>query len=506
MVAALKEARRVYTDPLVVETDAHSRRRTKYELLRSYYTNEAFEDLIKWQAYRSSHRLYTHTRMIYNPVKRLVDFYVNHVYPGVLSEDGSRLPAGIQLAIPLADDTDPELKAAIAQYWQWGNWQAGCGLMVQYGGITGNVLVENIDDLDRGKVIPNVVWAGHVAELELDETDNVKFYATEYDSIDEKGQQYTYRKEVDSDSYKTYRDDKPQGFDGKDAEYENPYGFVPAVWAKHMNQGGDFGIPAVGGSTAKIDELNSLASHVNDQIHKVIHGTMLIATDGDIVPLFSPPVKNDKRGLLSSADLSTYTTDRQSAPLFKAPPNTTAVPLINNLDLASALEHANALMSEIERDFPEITFYEKLREMTQVTGPAADRLMGDVKQKVLRVAANYDLQSTKLFQMAAAVSGWRLNRGDWGDKPSKQQMKFAPFDLTSYQKGQLDFSIMPRPLISLNESEMIGIDKARADAVKVKSEFIDEIQILSELGYNEDKIKEIQKRRREIDVIPSEAQ
>src|SRR5207249_9582643 len=75
---------------------------------------------------------------------------------------------------------------------------------------------------------------------------------------------YLYCKEVDANSFRYYRDQEPYDY-GYGAIIENPYGFVPAVWIKHMDVGGDHGSPAIAGSFGKIDRkstrLNS--SHVS---------------------------------------------------------------------------------------------------------------------------------------------------------------------------------------------------------------------------------------------------
>jgi hypothetical protein len=98
--------------------------------------------------------------------------------------------------------------------------------------------------------------------------------------------------------------------------------------------------------------------------------------------------------------------------------------------------------------------------MSQVTGPAAARLMGDVGGNVWEAAANYDAASIKLFQMAVAISGWRVQNGDWGT-PSRQQEKFRPFNLESYQRGDLDLSITVRPLIPVTALEQVAIDRQK---------------------------------------------
>src|SRR5687767_3885459 len=121
MTAAIAAFRNPNTFPgEIVETP----RQEYFNLLWSYYQNSTFDDLNAWARYREEFQLYRNIRSIYNPTRRIVNFYVAQVYPGVLSEDASQLPDGVQLAIPFAEDTDQTLKTTIAQFWQWSNWQS----------------------------------------------------------------------------------------------------------------------------------------------------------------------------------------------------------------------------------------------------------------------------------------------------------------------------------------------------------------------------------------------
>jgi hypothetical protein len=189
--AGLAAARRVFEDPQTAYQQQYFRTRVaEYALLWAYYNNSMFDKSIgylnNWTTYRtfalykSNYNLYRNIRLIYNPTRRLVDFYAGAIYPGVLSEDGDDLPDGVPLAVPFAEDTDDALKDAIAQFWQWSNWQSKKAVQVRYGAALGSVLIEICDDLDRGKVTAEVVWPGFVTNLRLDSAGNVKSYWLEY--------------------------------------------------------------------------------------------------------------------------------------------------------------------------------------------------------------------------------------------------------------------------------------------------------------------------------------
>jgi hypothetical protein len=454
-------ARRAYDEPnMGNQYRSFYRRISEYDLLWSYYNSSAFDRAARflnnqiaggyygpylWDRYKANYNLYRNIRLIYNPTTRLVNFYAGQVYPGVLSEDGSKLPDGVPLAIPFSDDTSPALRSAIAQIWQWSNWQQKKAVEVRYCAALGSVLVEVEDDLDRGKVCLSVCWPGTVVDLDLDNAGNVKSYTIEYYTYEDGVGQYRYKKTVDQQYFRYFKDDEPFDY-GYGAVVENPYGFVPAVWIKHSDMGGDHGAPVISGTMGKIDELNNLASHVHDQIHKVIGAPLLISSKSKITNLFS----TQKRG--PTSDFLEPSTDQESVLMLAGPEDAKAQTLAGDLNLADAALHMDRIITEIENDHPELSFYKELRTMSQVTGPGAQRMMGDVEQLVIEAQAGYDLQNIKLFQMAVAMAGFRANSGNWGPLNSQQQ-KFAPFNLDSYEAGDLEMAIMPRPLLNSTKLE-----------------------------------------------------
>lgn len=466
--------RRYYDNPSMVEGGAaRESRADQYLALWAYYDNSAFEDIFKWAQYRSQYRLYARMRSLYNPTRRLVDFYAGQVYPGVLSEDGTKLPDGVPLAIPLSVDTPAELKSAIAQLWRWSNWQANKAVYVRYGAACGNVMVEILDNVDAGKVAANVVWPGLITWLDLDSAGNVKAYVMEYFATGDDGLRYVYRKEVDSDEYATFKDGEPFDYTGGGTRWANPYGFVPAVWVKHKEIGGDFGAPAIHGSIGKLDEVNSLASHIHDQIHTVIGAPIGVFSDGMIGKGMLKPVTATNEIELANANPwqgsrrpppnefgRAAAPDRGNVLILNGPFNTKVESIAGKLPLSEAMDIVQKLIEEVEQDHPELALFRELRSMSQLTGPAANRIMGDVAGLVSESSASYDRGSIAIFQMACAIGGWRANNGDWGPL-SRQQLLFAPFDLDSYDKGHLDFDIDPRPLVTPTETERLAIEREK---------------------------------------------
>lgn len=445
-----------------------------YDALFDYYNNAAFEGGY-WSRYIEQYKLYRKTRPIYNPVKRLVEFYASNIYPGVLSPDGLAFGDDIPLAFPFNKDIDEELRLAIAQVWQWTNLQSQKATICRTGAMTGNVFISLIDDVDRSKIVYDIKWPGFITELVLDDSDNVIKYVIEYAATDEEGEAYQYKKEVNRFTISTFRDGQPEGFNGSPAEYPNPYGFVPAVWISHTNTGTDVGAPAIKGDIAKIDEVNSIVAHIHDDIHKQIASPQVLAT--------ASPVAFALRR--EDAEVSGIDPDELRM-LLKAGSDTSVHKLSGNLDLGDAFQYVEKLLEEIEKDNPELTFWEKLREMSTVTGPGAQRMLGDVQNALWSAASNYDQQMIKLFQMSVAIGGWRVNNGEWVD--NRQTAKFEPFDLESYESGDLDFTLLPRSIVPSTTDEKIAQRGVKTDnALKLK-DYLPAEQILLEAGYSEEEI------------------
>lgn len=453
--AAVAEFRRVYADPAAAAgLNADGVRRAAYPLLWKYYQNSAFEDAGLWARYRAAHRLYKNIRPIYNPTRRLVDFYAGIIYQGEWATDPKRMikPAA---AIPFEEGMDAALLAAIGQVWRWSNWQAQKATAIRYCAALGDVLVTVVDDLPREKVYFEVIWPGQVAEIDLDERGNVAGYALEYEVGEEGGQAgqagagrtYLFRREVDKGAIREYHDGKQV------SAAANPYGFVPAAWIQHTPTSAPHGEPAMR-SLGKVDELNNLAAAAHDQAMRVLKAPILVAGNNiNLTPGQSPVVKRNPqlagRVAAEAAQEINIITGGDGARIEAV-----------KLDPGEAISLMEHLIAEIEADHPEMTMYQKLREMSQVTGPGAARMFGDVATLVDAARAQYDRATVALCQMAVAIGGWRLKNGDWA-WPDQQQGAFAGFDLDSYAAGRLDVAIRSRPLVPLTEQEQIEIERQR---------------------------------------------
>jgi hypothetical protein len=450
-----------------------------YDDLWSLYDGSAWSDLAKRNKFLSSQpRVYRNTRLLYSHATIVGDFYASHVYLGALASDGMRLPDGSPGAIPIDpqtgdDATDQQLRDAIAHSWSRWNWQDGMTIRPLYCSVLGDGLTELIPDPERHTVWPQWMWPGYVVDLQLDQVDNVKGYILEYPVTqvrNGKSESFRFRKEVTQEAYRFWKNDTPwsdndEGGHG-DAEQENPYGFVPAIWDRHKRSPRTFrGLSAIANTRQALIELNSILSHGMDFQRKAFGAPVLIkgGMKGAAKQVVGPERDDDASKLAETLT-------------FKEVANDGGVEQLQ-FRIDHTLEALEWTKQGILEANPEADFYNQLRQMTTLTGVAAERALGDAVGRVTLARARYDTQSVKLFQMAVAMCGHAAGAGWWGTLDERDRV-YQPFGLDSYKSGQLDLVILPRPVVPETRAEQIAYVAALERLLTEKA--------FAELGYDED--------------------
>lgn len=496
---------RSYGTPDLEEISSEQEHRElRYQLLYELHNGIAYDDMDSWQDYKSRHGLYRWLRPIWSHAQQLVDFYAYRIYNGAIPIDGITLPDGVRGSVPFSPFTDMKLaKAANALLTDW-NFQSIGPMLVTYTATIGELLVELRDNPETGKVTMHFIWPGLVKEILLDEAENIISYSLEYDVTEKQRDidtnmyttvRYKYRREVDSDSIRTYKDGVLHPFNGEPASIPNPYGFVPAVWFRHIKRIGVRGEPAIVGTIAAADEVNSLLSHLIDKTHVKLKSPILVSGN------LSPNAMQRAIGSLMTQAKRPFTAGlggrqdgREELDILEAPQGTR----IDTLDikLEDSRQIVNLLIQNIEKNCPEITVFNEMRGMTQITGPAAARLFGDIEPKFRTIASGYDQQLRKLLQMGIAISGWRLANGDWDgtrnrDNNGQQisgltemQQRFAGFNLGSFATGSMNLDILPRQLFEATEKERIDLLIAKKSLLQI----VPQRQLAIEAGYREEMI------------------
>lgn len=418
-----------------------------YALYEAYYANHMYRRDGVYHDKRTG--LPVTIRAIHNPVTRVVDWYAGRVSPGAWTADG--LPInGKPNRIPFGDDTGELIRLAVQQVFSWGAAGFDMGLYVRTGAKLGDVFAEVVSDVERQKVYPKLIHPRFVTDIEWNDSGDVVRYRVEIPMQDESGRNYTWGKIVDKETVTTLKDGKPHGYDGQPETIDNPWGFVPAIWVQHRNNGGQHGDPCFAGVLGKIDELNGIVSEIDDYILRFTKQKVIIGTEN--VKEFMDALSGSNVDRSSEGDpaiTAAYVNrKRESQPVTAGKGPITAIRMIENMGLAEAVPHRDRLKEEIEADLPEITLSDKLLAMQQVTAPGAVPLVQDVQHRLDEAAANYDAGIVKLGQMCISMAAQCIASGIWERRSlTAQQQRFLPFSVDSFDRGELTFSISPRTLI-----------------------------------------------------------
>ncbi len=449
-----------------------------FDQARDYYSGARFSRRFgkNWAADLEILQLYKHTRLIYNYVPTVVDFYVDNIWSAAADEDN---PA---LVTPVAAGASDELIEAVAQIDQWTNWRAKQKKVKREAGVKGACLVEIIDDLERGKILDKIIKPEHVVSVEMNSSDDVVRYAIAYPAKDEKGEVYTYQKIVTKELFYYFRDDEPFVPPGKTAAIEqNPYGFCPAAYFVH-DETEDGNPQGAFTDYDKLDNLNSLASHIDDFVHKAIESPKLIGSeDGKIEPVIGGT--KDKDGNITTEDT------RRAWAVFIAEGAVSVHDLLGNLPLGEAIQIVEMQIKSFEKVYPEIKYEEVISGASDASGIALERRLIPAQNKLDHAAANYDQQLIKLRQMMIAIAGWRTSNGWTNLTPA--QRKFAAFNLDSYDKGELDFNLKRSLLIEMSEKERLELDGLKLDNANKAAGILPLEKRIALLGFDEKETREL---------------
>ena len=477
----------------------------RYELLFQVAQGVAYDDLTLWADYRSKFGLYRNTRHLWNHAAALLDFYAYRVWSGTIPDDGMNLPDGVENMVPFAPDTEAILAAAAAALLLDWSFQDRASIFVRNTAILGEQLLELKDYPESGRISLETIWPAFVKEIDLNEAGDVQSFVLEYkvtEKISKPGGgvqevSYVYRRESDRTSFRTYRNGQPFAYpDGRGGKVPptvpNPYGFVPAVWMRHHKTTGIRGESALVGTLAAADEVNSLLSHLMDKTHVALRSPVVVSGN------FALNALQRAIGSLQSMAKRGPTNDygdgndfREEQDILEAPAGTRVETI--DVNLAQAREVVTDLKAGVEKNIPETTVFEEMRTMTQITGPAAARLFGDVEPKYRTIASgSYDRSLVKLIQMGISMSGWRVNNGDWDGtrtvddvgKPiaglTERQERFRSFNLGSYGQGKMNLVIMPRQLFPATLEERL----TQAETKRRVLPSLPETVVAEELGYD----------------------
>lgn len=461
-------------------TDVEARR-IRYSILWAMYENTAYDKIHSWSvSYKALKGLYKYIRNIYNPSYRIGEFWKGKLLGGVLDPlagDGTQTPS----ALPIITENE-KLRPAIAKIWEWSNWQIKKDIFGLWTPVLGDGVLKIVDDPDREKVYMKPIHPGSLKDVELDQFGNVKAYVLEYKREDPRpgrSGQVIFReiaeREEGSDViyFSTYLDNGLFAWDEeKGAEWEEDYGFVPMVVLQHNDVGLDFGWSELYPGLSKFREVDDQASKLNDQIRKIVEGAWLLA--GVAAPTTKPTATGE-----TPTDEKPQPGREEMKMFYSTNPDAKAHSLVSPLEIEQVSNNIKDLVSEIERDYPELKV-----DMANASGDISGRALrinrSPAEAKVLQRRPNYDNAIVRAHQMALTIGGIR------------GYAEFTGITKDSFAAGALNHSIGPRPVFNNDPLDKLEEDKEFWTTAKLAKESgVPLVAFLKNQGWDNEKIKNI---------------
>lgn len=446
--------------------DEYSTRLARYEVLDGYYHNLQYHRIRSYaQSLKVHEQLYKHVRGVYNPTKRVVDGYVAKVYGGHL--DIKEAKTG---AIPIITDSET-LRDSITQLWADSQWGQKKSLYVRYGAKLGDSFIKVVDDIHIGQVRIEVIDPSKIKSVKKDSDGTIVRIEFEY-FIRIENELVKYREIITPEKFfaRTERnislgDQKPEtvldsihinGRGEAIGEWDNEYGFVPVIHTLHIDEGLKFGASSIHGTTNKINELNDLASLVNDGQRRQVNMPM-VSINAKVGAIDFGSDKSDNEFNQSdnpkkdTTDILELTGGGDGKPVdFK-----TLSPTIN---IADAIVNINNIQAEIERDMPELSLH-RLREGGNLTAPGVRSAYDDAIARYQEARGTYNTGLIKAQSMAIAIGGMRGYKG------------YEGFNLMSLEDDSLIHQVQERPVInetlSILERQQLTLSGMQQSAPKI---------------------------------------
>jgi len=474
-------------DPFDDYTD-YDARRLRYAILWSFYQNTAYRNINTWSTtYRTDYSLYKYTRPIYNPTRRLANFWKNHLQGGVLTLD-PKVKSFRFLPIEFGENAiAKDLFPSIQALWDWSNWLRQRPLYYLYGVVMGDVGLKIVDDIDRKKVYIEIVHPGTVKNVDLDPFGNVKGYTIAEQRLDPDDESKTvWYKEIakrDGDKnvvYMTFKDKEPfdwSGDAGRGEEWRIEYGFVPFVWVNHINNGLPYGESEIHSNRVLFHELDDMASALNDHVRKSVN---------------SPKLFTGIRGIeeINAAHTDAFT-DRpdpgreEIVALYTTKENAKAHSLIEPLNYDGVSGNLKMMLDNIEKEYPELRLDALEAEGQSLSGRALRIAREPTQTKGDEYRIPYDAGLVAAHMMGIAIGGFR------------EYEQFSGFGLDSFEEGTIKHMIGSRPMFNSDpmdelEEELLFYKTAAA----AQSVGVGLLLFLEKKGWSDKDIQEIQESER----------
>lgn len=403
----------------------------QYQMLRAYYLNNGVYEVVDaLLAGLGTKR--QEMRPLRNPAFRVVEFYAAKLWPGPL-------PA----ALPIVADNEAIIEP-IQQVWTWSNWgaekQAAARWFACYGDMFLKVATKSDDAGTPVRVFLQNLEPQYVTEFDADERGFLTYVRIDIPRQRRSGDEvkaYVHTEVWTKEEFRRWEHEQgattPVAQLGRPVEARplSDFGidFVPIVWQPFRNIGDERGSAAITPALDKIDEANRQATRLHQMLFR--YNKPLWAASANAMDAQGRPLPPPRLG--SEGGDNTLAIDDDT--IVRLPGQATLESLVPNLNYEGALAVLNAQIEEVQRDLPELAYYE-LRGK-EVSGVAAELLLGDAVDRLLEARGNAEAALVRADQMALTIG----------------QAVGIFANLGSYAAGVFDHAFAERPVLKLTDAQ-----------------------------------------------------
>lgn len=496
-------------------------REVRYRLSWAFYEQNAFRDIDDWpQQFRATYGLYEGIRDLFGVAHQLGEFWPTHLQGGDLDPmagDGKEAPS----ALPILMDTENQaVREALAELWKRNNHQIQKDVATRFGSVCGDVFWEISDDAGAETIRLTPIPPGRVKWVDLTTEGNIEAHELEYWRPDPRRNPATETKDTPRPpdvkynevvtpipngggyQWKTYLNGMLFQWPGNPADQwpVKDLPFDPLVKIQHKNIGMGWGQAEAMAALSGMREVSDLASCLTDWCRLAIKAPHLMAGMKD--PATDPLAlaraaakgltlaqrRSGLAGEFAGNEFGGYGQSAAEAPtrgannyLYVQDVNAKATSLVHPLPVDGVGAQIDRLREKNREDYPELSF-ERIRVSGQASAEAIREARKPAEAKVHQRRTEYDAGSARAFKMAITLGGLRGYR------------HYEPFNAASYDDGELDFRIGPRPAFAPDPIEQIAERQARYTSVKAATDAGLPLALaMREAGYSKEDIAAAEK-------------
>jgi hypothetical protein len=245
------------------------------------------------------------------------------------------------------------------------------------------------------------------------------------------------------------------------------------VFVQHRDVGQGWGWSEFQPSVSKLHEVDDVASKLNDWIRLTVDCPWLFT---GVVP----QGQSEAMGVPASSELiisvdADVPKGRSDIPVvYSNDKDTRAQSLVAPLDVAAVSAHLQTVLQALIDDHPEL--------LADAIGPNASGEARKVAREkveatVLQRRSGYDDAQVRADQMALSIGAQKGYPG------------FEMITAESYSRGELDHSIGPRPVFSVDQAARIAESLARATVVKTLTDAgVSKESAMRQAGWSDEEI------------------